>query len=96
MKEVQLDLRSLPPYGYNAGRGDSHQIAHAKSLILQAENPALLVQEGVARNRALAETVKFAELLGAPVSNLDGGRQFSGQASSVPWGISTIRPAHKW
>ena len=66
-EEVQLDLRSLPPYGYNAGRGDSHQIAHAKSLILQAENPVLLVQEGVARNRALAETVKFAELLGAPV-----------------------------
>ena len=48
-------------------RGDAQAIAKAAELIKAAKNPVMIVEEGVAISGALAETVRLAELAGAPV-----------------------------
>ena len=66
-QELEFELRKAPELGYRAGRGDEETLARAAELIKSAEHPVLLVQEGVARGRAQAETVRLAELMGARV-----------------------------
>lgn len=48
-------------------RGDAETVKKAADLIKNAENPIMIVEEGVAIGRALGETVKLAELTGSSV-----------------------------
>ena len=48
-------------------RPDVDAVAQAVELIRQAENPVIFVESGVSRCDALAETVRFAEIIGARV-----------------------------
>lgn len=48
-------------------RPDREAINHAVTILLESETPAIVVESGVARNNALAEVVKLAELIGARV-----------------------------
>ena len=46
---------------------DPESIEVAADLLSRAQNPAIIVEDGVAKGEALAEVVEFAELLGARV-----------------------------
>lgn len=46
---------------------DDESIKLAVELLAKAKNPAIIVEDGVAKNAALAEVVEFAELIGARV-----------------------------
>ena len=46
---------------------DPEAIEEASKLLLNARNPILIVEDGVTRNDALAETVALAEMTGAKV-----------------------------
>jgi len=47
---------------------DRKAVSEAVELLVKAERPVILVQEGIARSGALPEVVKLAELIGARVS----------------------------
>jgi benzoylformate decarboxylase len=51
-------------------RPDKDALYQAMDLLVNARKPVILVEEGVARNKALHEVVKLAELIGAPVYNI--------------------------
>jgi len=48
-------------------RPDREAISRAVELLLIAQTPAIIVESGIAKSGALAETVELAELIGAPV-----------------------------
>jgi benzoylformate decarboxylase len=52
-------------------RGDAAAIAAAANLLAAAERPVILAGDGVAQSGALAELIKLAEAIGAPV-HLEG------------------------
>lgn len=66
--QERLDYVPAPATPVFAGlRPDPAAIERAVAILTEAENPLLLVESGVARSGALAETVEFAELIGARV-----------------------------
>lgn len=52
---------------FNKLRPDQDALNVATDLIARANRPAVLVESGVAKDNALSEIVKLAELIGAPV-----------------------------
>lgn len=52
---------------YTCTHPDPKSINVAADLLSSARNPAIIVEDGVAKGEALAEVVRFAELIGAPV-----------------------------
>lgn len=66
-QELEYEAKPLPKLDYKAGRGSQEMIMYACELLEKAEHPVMFVQEGVARSRALKETVEFAEKIGAAV-----------------------------
>ncbi|MBN2062356.1 MAG: thiamine pyrophosphate-binding protein [Deltaproteobacteria bacterium] len=52
---------------YNNFHPDDDSITAAVELLSGAKNPAIIVEDGVARDRSLAEVVKLAEQIGARV-----------------------------
>ena len=63
---LDFDLAPRMPV-FNRMRPDINAINRAAGLLAEARNPAIIVENGVARNDALSEVVKLAELIGAPV-----------------------------
>ncbi len=55
------------PASRRASRGDKAAIEAAAQLLAAAERPAILAGDGVARSGALAELVRLAEAIAAPV-----------------------------
>jgi benzoylformate decarboxylase len=51
----------------NQVRADAEAINRAAELLAKAQNPAIIVENGVAKNDALYEVVKLADLMGARV-----------------------------
>jgi benzoylformate decarboxylase len=51
----------------NKMRADTDALNKAAELLVDARDPAIIVENGVAKNRALYEVVKLAELIGARV-----------------------------
>ena len=59
-------LPGTPPF--NKLRPDLNAVNRAAEILLKCKSPAILVESGVARGDAVAETVKLAELIGARVT----------------------------
>jgi benzoylformate decarboxylase len=68
--EAEIDLGQPTRIG-SRQRGDAAEIAAAAKLLAAAERPVILAGDGVAQSGAVAELVKLAETLGAPV-HLEG------------------------
>jgi benzoylformate decarboxylase len=68
--EAEIDL-GRPTRIATRLRGDAAAIAAAANLLAAAERPVILAGDGVAQSGALAELVKLAEAIGAPV-HLEG------------------------
>jgi benzoylformate decarboxylase len=64
--EADLDLMAPTRIGTNV-RGDRMAIEAAAKVLAEAKRPVIMAGDAVSQNRALAELVALAELLGAPV-----------------------------
>jgi benzoylformate decarboxylase len=68
LMEGEADFDYIPKKPiYNNTRADKDAIAKAAELLLTAKKPAIIVENGVARNEATAAVVELAELVGARV-----------------------------
>ncbi len=66
--EQNVDFESLPRApSFTQLRPDQEAINRAAELLAKARTPAIIVESGVAKNEALPEVVKLAELIGARV-----------------------------
>src|SRR5581483_11978803 len=64
--EADLDLMAPTRIGTNV-RGDRMAIEAAAKVLAAAKRPVIMAGDAVSQNRALAELVALAELIGAPV-----------------------------
>ncbi len=66
--EQDVDFESIPRApSFTQLRPDQEAINRAVELLAKARTPAIIVESGVAKNDALSEVVKLAELIGACV-----------------------------
>jgi benzoylformate decarboxylase len=65
-EEIDFEYEKGAP-SYTAIHPDFESIKVAVELLAKAKNPMIIVEDGVAKNNALAEVVKFAEKIGARV-----------------------------
>ena len=66
--EESLDYDYIPSKPLFTGlRPDSDSLIKAVELLARAKKPVIVVENGVARNNALAEAIKLAEMIGARV-----------------------------
>ena len=66
--EQTLDFEYTPDTPqFNMLRPDQDTINKAAGLLMESKKPAIIVESGVAKNEALSEVVKLAELTGACV-----------------------------
>lgn len=64
----RLDYEYVPDSPACTGlHPDDNSIRTAVELLAESQNPAIIVEDGVTKNQALAEVVKFAEQVGARV-----------------------------
>lgn len=63
---AEVDLRPPPP-AYHRARPDREGVEKAAELLAGAANPVVLVGDRLAQSGGMAELVRLAELLGAPV-----------------------------
>lgn len=66
MAEADLDLAAPPQVGPRI-RGDLESMQRAATLLANAQQPIIIVGDGVSKSDALDEMVAVAEALGAPV-----------------------------
>jgi benzoylformate decarboxylase len=64
--EIDFSYTKNSPYYFKL-RPDPEAIKLAAGLISKSQNPAMIVEDGVAKSQALSEVVKLAELIGARV-----------------------------
>jgi len=66
--EQTLDFEYIPSTPvFTRLRPDQEAVSRAAELLVKTQRPTIIVESGVAKNDALSEVVKFAELIGARV-----------------------------
>jgi len=65
-QSLDYEYKSVTPV-LSMIRPDTDALYRAMDLLMNARKPAIVVAEGVAKNKAQREVVKLAELVGAPV-----------------------------
>lgn len=69
--DQSIDFEYMPRAQYFTKLGpDQEAISRAMELLAKTQTPAIIVDNGVAKNEALSEVVKLAELVGARVYDL--------------------------
>ena len=65
-EEAEVEIVGSSP-GYYRVRPDVNAVAHATRLLLEAEDPIMLIGDRISQSGAVAEAVRVAELTGAQV-----------------------------